>query len=152
MGIRESHYTSGTSDRIVAFCTAFTDLQKALDSRLILSTALVLSRTTVTIDAISTYTHFQTTSLLAYHLCAGRDQLLSTLKPVEMKEHNRMNCLPKTRLDVIKVIINWAADESSDQRKVMWLYGLAESGKSTLSTTIAWIMWDLHRLGAFFFL
>ncbi|KIM80170.1 hypothetical protein PILCRDRAFT_9732 [Piloderma croceum F 1598] len=123
----------GTSDQIVAFCTAFTDLQKALDSRLILSTALVLSRTTVTIDAIR------------------QDQLLSTLKPVEMNEYNCKDCLPKTQLDVIKVIIDWVADESSNQKKVMWLYGLAGSGKSTLSTTIAWIMRDLHRLGAFFF-
>jgi hypothetical protein len=77
--------------------------------------------------------------------------LLSALKPVEMNEYNRKDCLPKTRLGVIKVITDWIADESSDQKKVMWLYGLAGSGKSTLSTTIAWIMRDLHRLGAFFF-
>jgi hypothetical protein len=62
----------------------------------------------------------------------------------------RKNSLPKTRLDIIKVITDWIADESSDQKKVMWLYGLAGSGKITISTTIAWIMRDLHRLGAFF--
>ena len=52
---------TGTNDRMIAFCAAFSDLRKTLDSRLTLSTALVLSRTTVTIDAISTYTLLQTT-------------------------------------------------------------------------------------------
>lgn len=82
---------------------------------------------------------------------AGRDQVLSKLKPVAMSEYNRDACLPKTRLDVVKFIVKWIADGSSDQKRVLWLYGLAGSGKSTLSTTIAWMMRDLHRLGAFFF-
>jgi ABC-type lipoprotein export system ATPase subunit len=68
-----------------------------------------------------------------------------------MPEHNRKACLSNTRQDVIKVITSWIADESSDHKSVLWLYGLAGSGKSTLSTTIAWMMQDLHRLGAFFF-
>jgi hypothetical protein len=77
--------------------------------------------------------------------------LLSTLKSVEMQEYNRTTCLDGTRLDVIKFIIDWIADESSDQKRVLWLNGLAGSGKSTLSTTIALTMRDLHLLGAFFF-
>ena len=77
--------------------------------------------------------------------------MLSTLKSVEMPEHNRKACLPRTRQDVIKAITDWIADESSDQKSVLWLHGLAGSGKSTISTTIAWMMQDLHRLGAFFF-
>jgi hypothetical protein len=88
---------------------------------------------------------------LANYFCTGRDQLLSTLKSVEMHEYNRKACLAKTRLDVIKSILDWIADESSDRKSVLWLYGLAGSGKSTLSTTIAWMMRELHRLGAFFF-
>jgi hypothetical protein len=88
---------------------------------------------------------------LTYHLRTGRDQLLSTLKSVEMHEYNRKACLAKTRQDVITTITSWIADESSDRKSVLWLYGLAGSGKSTLSTTIAWMMQDLHRLGAFFF-
>ena len=68
-----------------------------------------------------------------------------------MNEYNRNSCLPDTRSDVIKVIIDWIADESSDRKHVLWLYGLAGSGKSTLSTTIARMMRDLQRLGGFFF-
>jgi len=77
--------------------------------------------------------------------------LLSTLKSVEMQEYNRTICLNGTRLDVIKFIIDWIADESDDRKSVLWLNGLAGSGKSTLSTTIALTMRDLHLLGAFFF-
>jgi hypothetical protein len=68
-----------------------------------------------------------------------------------MNECNRNVCLPNTRLDVVKTIIDWIADESSDCKHVLWLYGLAGSGKSALSTTIAWMVRDLHRLGGFFF-
>jgi hypothetical protein len=44
---------SGMDDQIAAFCTAFNLLKQNFDSRVNLDTALVLSRTTVTIDAIS---------------------------------------------------------------------------------------------------
>ena len=68
-----------------------------------------------------------------------------------MNEYDRKGCLPTTRLDVIKSIIDWVTDESTERKSVLWLYGLAGSGKSTLSTTIAWMMRDLQRQGAFFF-
>jgi hypothetical protein len=56
------HPFAGVGDQITAFCTAFTDLQKDFDSRLSLSTALVLSRATVTIDAISAHLHSEATA------------------------------------------------------------------------------------------
>ena len=70
---------------------------------------------------------------------------------MELREHNRKECLANTRSAVIRSIIDWIADESSGHKEVLWLYGLAGSGKSTLATTIAGMMRDLHRLGAFFF-
>ena len=44
---------SGMDDQIAAFCTAFNLLKQNFDSRVNLDTALVLSRSAVTIDAIS---------------------------------------------------------------------------------------------------
>jgi hypothetical protein len=44
---------SGMDDQITAFCAAFNRLKQNFDSRVNLDTALVLSRCTVTIDAIS---------------------------------------------------------------------------------------------------
>ena len=77
--------------------------------------------------------------------------MLSKLKPAEIDENHRQQCLPNTRLEVIDFIISWIADESSDSKQVLWLHGLAGSGKSTLATTIAWMMRELRRLGGFFF-
>jgi WD40 repeat protein len=68
-----------------------------------------------------------------------------------MDEYNRTLCLENTRRNVINDIMEWIEDDSNDSRKVLWVYGLAGSGKSTLSTTIAQIMRRIHRLGAFFF-
>jgi len=81
----------------------------------------------------------------------GGDQVLMKLKSVDMDEFNRPTCLPKTRMDAIKSITKWVADESIDGKQVLWLYGMAGSGKSTLSTTVVEMMRSLQRLGAFFF-
>jgi hypothetical protein len=47
-------------------------------------------------------------------------------------------------------IVDWAIDPSCHQN-IFWYHGLAGSGKSTLSTTVASVFRDLGRLGAFVF-
>ena len=59
-------------------------------------------------------------------------------------------CVGNTRRNIITDIMAWTADESTEAKKVLWIYGLAGTGKSTLSSTIARNMHSLHRLGAFF--
>ena len=66
-------------------------------------------------------------------------------------DSKRTCCLENTRRNVISDIMKWIADDSIEAKKVLWIHGLAGTGKSTLSTTIAQIMSSLHRLGAFFF-
>ena len=68
-----------------------------------------------------------------------------------MDRYSRTPCLANTRRNVINDIMDWVADDSNEAKKVLWVYGLAGTGKSTLSTTIAEIMHKLRRLGAFFF-
>lgn len=85
---------------------------------------------------------------------AGRDQLLEKLKHSVMKQSDRRTCLPGTRRDAIKAIIDWYSDDSNTRKNVMWLYGLAGAGKSTVATTIAWMMRGfegVNLLGAFVF-
>jgi len=53
------HPFAGVDDQIAAFCSVFTDLQKDFDSRLSLSTALVLSRTASSVDMIGACVHLQ---------------------------------------------------------------------------------------------
>ena len=67
-----------------------------------------------------------------------------------MPTAGRPSCLANTRLDVIEFITAWITSE--DQNKpVLWLSGLSGTGKSTISTTIANILRELRRLGAFVF-
>ncbi|KAF8636822.1 hypothetical protein AX14_010381 [Amanita brunnescens Koide BX004] len=66
------------------------------------------------------------------------------LKPEDMNEYNRAPCLENTRRDVIYDIMEWNADDSAEGKKVLWVYGLASTGKCTLSTTIAQIMRTLQ--------
>jgi len=47
-------------------------------------------------------------------------------------------------------IVDWGSSPSC-QQNVLWLYGLAGSGKSTLSTTIAQLFRERGSLGAFLF-
>ncbi|KAF7970202.1 hypothetical protein HWV62_24790 [Athelia sp. TMB] len=82
------------------------------------------------------------------------DQLVQKLRPALMDQTQRDICLPNTRQDVIKSILDWYSDDSEGHESAMWLYGLAGAGKSTLSTTIARMMNridGINLLGAFFF-
>src|SRR5882762_8838366 len=67
-----------------------------------------------------------------------------------MDPSRRTECLPNTRKEILKFIVDWANDPTCEQR-MLWVYGLAGSGKSTLSTTIANIFRDSGQLGAFLF-
>jgi hypothetical protein len=78
-------------------------------------------------------------------------QTLLELKPAEMDNtSDRTECLPSTRQDILCHIMDWVTS-TSDSQNVFWLYGLAGSGKSTLSTTVASYFRGIGRLGAFIF-
>jgi hypothetical protein len=62
----------------------------------------------------------------------------------------RKECLPDTRMSVLEFIINWVNDSRTTQN-VLWIHGLAGSGKSTLSTTIANHFRESKNLGTFIF-
>lgn len=67
-----------------------------------------------------------------------------------MDTSNRPECLDDTRVDIVNSIRDWVSDTASSQN-VFWLHGLAGSGKSTLSTTIANMFRESGHLGAFLF-
>jgi WD40 repeat protein len=67
-----------------------------------------------------------------------------------MDASTRSECLQGTRSDLILDWVGWTSNLWIDQR-IVWLHGVAGSGKSTFSTTFANI-YRLHgRLGAFVF-
>ncbi|KIM82456.1 hypothetical protein PILCRDRAFT_48484, partial [Piloderma croceum F 1598] len=59
-------------------------------------------------------------------------------------------CLQGTRTKIIESIIDWGTDISSEQN-ILWLHGLAGSGKSTISTTVADHFHEIGILGAYVF-
>ncbi|EJD04813.1 WD40 repeat-like protein [Fomitiporia mediterranea MF3/22] len=66
-----------------------------------------------------------------------------------MDAFNRPQCLPGTRTEIVNQVVEWVLSDSD--KKVFWLHGVAGSGKSTVSTTIAEHFRGISRLGAHLF-
>ncbi|KAH0553188.1 hypothetical protein GP486_006632 [Trichoglossum hirsutum] len=61
-------------------------------------------------------------------------------------------CLPDTRVDLLQGIYDWAdGEDGKDEQCIFWLNGLAGTGKSTISRTVARRYDEQKRLGASFF-
>ncbi|KAF4957239.1 hypothetical protein FGADI_3304 [Fusarium gaditjirri] len=66
------------------------------------------------------------------------------------EEHNA-TCLENTRRDILRDINDWVEDTTDQAKTVFWLNGMAGTGKSTISRTIARSLSEAGRLGASFF-
>ncbi|KAM0294477.1 hypothetical protein ACHAPM_011216 [Fusarium culmorum] len=64
------------------------------------------------------------------------------------EEHNS-TCLPGTRVELLKDICRWVDDPNS--KTIFWLNGMAGTGKSTISRTVARRRHERGDLGASFF-
>ncbi|KAI1174792.1 vegetative incompatibility protein HET-E-1 [Nemania sp. FL0916] len=64
------------------------------------------------------------------------------------EEHNA-RCYPDTRVDLLRQISSWTED--TDAQAIFWLNGIAGTGKSTISRSIAQKLHELGLLGASFF-
>ncbi|KAK7587973.1 hypothetical protein V3481_010660 [Fusarium oxysporum f. sp. vasinfectum] len=64
------------------------------------------------------------------------------------EEHNP-TCLPNTRVELLKDVSRWI--DNPDSKPIFWLNGMAGTGKSTISRTVAWSRSQYGNLGASFF-
>jgi hypothetical protein len=64
-------------------------------------------------------------------------------------EQHGATCHPETRVDLLDQIYKWADDPCA--KTIFWLNGMAGTGKSTISRTVARAFYHKHRLGASFF-
>ncbi|KAH7919617.1 WD40 repeat-like protein, partial [Leucogyrophana mollusca] len=78
------------------------------------------------------------------------NQSLDRLMPANMHGSEHSECLPATRQELLSRIISWATDINCEQN-VFWLHGVAGSGKSTVSTTVANYTREMRCLGACIF-
>ena len=63
---------------------------------------------------------------------------------------SRTGCLTGTRCDAIRKIQNWAIQPSTgDHSSILWLYGMAGTGKSAVAASVATHFSEVERLGAF---
>lgn len=60
-------------------------------------------------------------------------------------------CLENTRVDVLCEIYEWASDSDSNSTTLFWLNGMAGTGKSTISRTVAQRLAEEGTLGGSFF-
>ncbi|KIM86662.1 hypothetical protein PILCRDRAFT_64736, partial [Piloderma croceum F 1598] len=67
-----------------------------------------------------------------------------------MNQYGRSVCLPGTRVNVLNLVTDWLINGTGNQN-ILWLQGVAGSGKSCLSTTLANLFEETNRLGAFLF-
>jgi len=59
------------------------------------------------------------------------------------------HCLPDTRVELRQKIMDWFEDPNGEY--IFWLNGMAGTGKSTISRTVAWDLAEKKRLAASFF-
>ncbi|RCI10029.1 hypothetical protein L249_8732 [Ophiocordyceps polyrhachis-furcata BCC 54312] len=64
-------------------------------------------------------------------------------------EESLCQCLEDTRVELLQKIMGWAREPNS--RPILWLQGMAGTGKSTISRSIAQQLHDADMLGASFF-
>ncbi|KAF7966282.1 hypothetical protein HWV62_39247 [Athelia sp. TMB] len=79
----------------------------------------------------------------------GYSDALRTLMPVMMMAEDRPLCLPGTRETDLKNVVDWLLTPSD--QNVLWLYGAAGLGKSTIATSIAMHFGHFQRRGALLF-
>lgn len=90
----------------------------------------------------------------------GRHQDLAGKLPMvheatfnSFEDQHEDDCLPGTRIDVLHQIEDWAFSHTSSvgEKCIFWLNGMAGTGKSTISRTIATRFSQASSLGASFF-
>ncbi|KAJ7303779.1 hypothetical protein DFH08DRAFT_985892 [Mycena albidolilacea] len=81
---------------------------------------------------------------------AKQKELLTLLTPMDVDASQRPLCLEGTRKNTLDQIINWLT-VSSEGSNILWLHGVAGSGKSTIAASIAQHFLKLKALGVFIF-
>ncbi|KAL5480348.1 hypothetical protein ACEPAI_1618 [Sanghuangporus weigelae] len=117
-----------STQKIDEFERALANFKRQIDSGVVVYTSVVSMRTPRKIDDL---------------------MLRQRLNPSLSEAFSRPTCLPNTRVEVRQKIIDWIF--SGARRNIFWLHGVAGSGKSAVSTTIAQHFRDMSRLGAFLF-
>ncbi|EJC99720.1 WD40 repeat-like protein [Fomitiporia mediterranea MF3/22] len=115
-------------DKVRKFTNRFVELKKNLDSNTALHTAFVSARILEKVNEMYL-----------------RDKLM----PSKMNSFDHHVCLEDTRFELLNHIADWLLSDT--KQNILWLHGVAGSGKSTMATTVAEFCGNISRLGAHLF-
>ncbi|KAF7341328.1 WD40 repeat-like protein [Mycena venus] len=101
-------------------------------------------------DRLKIESFFVSTKILGGVERLEQSDMLKKLNPVDMNASLRDECLPGTRRKTLDDIAEWVT-VTPGPTNVLWLSGVAGSGKSTISTTVSESFREIDRLGAFLF-
>ncbi|KAJ7459975.1 hypothetical protein B0H11DRAFT_2242209 [Mycena galericulata] len=128
---RRALHTLVDPDKIDDLSTRLLQLKDAFEGRLAIQSLFLSTKMLKGINALE------------------KSDTLKNLHPVDMNATSRSLCLPGTRSEILGEISTWLTVSSPGN--ILWLSGVAGSGKSTISTTIAESFRAIDRLGAFLF-
>src|ERR1700722_14553039 len=139
---------SDKANTIAKFTETFVDLKRAFDSTINLQIAFVSFRISEQVEQLGILSFIFLQFSKWAEIFLATDFNLQKLKPSNVPVLAHSECQPDTRLDIIQAIVEWVTTPS-ERKKVLWLHGLAGSGKSSIATTIAKHFRRLRRLAAF---
>ncbi|RKK99148.1 Vegetative incompatibility protein HET-E-1, partial [Fusarium oxysporum] len=84
-----------------------------------------------------------------HHITLDRLQIAEGASFDSKAEEHNPTCLPDTRVELLRDIERWIDDQNS--KTIFWLNGMAGTGKSTISRTVAQMRHKHGDLGASFF-
>jgi hypothetical protein len=94
-------------------------------------------------------------SVRSFHYSQPASETLQRLAPITSAFHNAANSAPEcregTRVDLLAEVFNWLDDDSPACRRVLWLNGLAGTGKTTIARSVATAAEKRKMLAASFF-
>ncbi|KAK7676720.1 hypothetical protein QCA50_020296 [Cerrena zonata] len=122
-----------TTKKIAEFTAQFVKLRESLKEKVQLHTGLVSSKVLGVVEALREFS------------------IINVLKPSDMNAANRPLCLHGTREGILQRIMDWVENVDDNEQNILWLHGLAGSGKSTIANTVAARLHELRRRGAFLF-
>ncbi|KAL4990294.1 hypothetical protein BDW68DRAFT_45139 [Aspergillus falconensis] len=91
----------------------------------------------------------QNTDRISQHMDLGKLEGVMEAGFESFSDRDEVQCLQGTRTELLQKIMEWATSPS--QKGIFWLKGMAGTGKSTISRTVARSLKNTNCLGASFF-
>ncbi|CAG8090977.1 unnamed protein product [Penicillium nalgiovense] len=118
-------------------------IQKVKEYRSSFLLSLQVDQTSIMVGVV------QNTDRINQHIDLGKLEGAMEAGFASFDDRDEVECLQGTRTELLQQIMGWAMSPS--QKSIFWLQGMAGTGKSTISRTVAMSLKETNHLGASFF-